>query len=85
MSIRRSFRPGVVAIESLDGILHGGCKLAVGASELFEKHIAEAGIGLIDPDRIHKLFDVMHGTPSEAGRIRLLQTQVGVPRYVPAG
>ena len=64
MSIRRSLRPDL-AIEALDRILHRGRKLAVGAAELFEKHIAEAGIRLVDADRIHELFDVMiHGTPA---------------------
>ena len=36
----------VVAIEPLDRVLHGGGKLAVGAAELLEQHVADLGSGL---------------------------------------
>jgi hypothetical protein len=56
--------PGVIAIQSLNGILHCGCKFAVSASELLQKHIAKTRIRFVDADRIHELLDVMiHGTP----------------------
>ena len=34
----------VFAIQALDRVLHGGGKLAVGAAELLEQHVAELGI-----------------------------------------
>jgi hypothetical protein len=52
-----SFR--VVAIEPLDGVLHGGSQLAVGAAELLEQHVAELGIRTVDADREHQFLDVM--------------------------
>ena len=36
----------IVAVQALDGILHRGGELAVGAAELFEQHVAECGVGL---------------------------------------
>jgi hypothetical protein len=52
----------VLAVESLDRILHRRSQLAVGAPKLLQKHVAELGIGLVDADGIHKLFDVViHG------------------------
>ena len=53
------FAGGIVAVESLDGILHGGGEFAVGAAELFEEHVAEARIGRIDVNGIHELLYVM--------------------------
>lgn len=44
---------GVFAIESLDGVLHGRSKFAVGAAELLEQHVAEAGLRVVDVNRIH--------------------------------
>ena len=35
---------GIVAVESLDGILHGRSQFAVGAAELFQQHVAEPRI-----------------------------------------
>ena len=53
------FAGGIFAVESLDGILHRGRKFAVGAAELFEQHVAELRIRLVDADRVHELLDVM--------------------------
>ena len=50
---------GILAVESLNGILHGGGQLAVGAAELFKQHVAEPRVGLVDSDRIHQFFDVV--------------------------
>ena len=36
-------------VESLDRVLHGGSKLAVGAAELLEQHVAEVWEGSIAP------------------------------------
>ncbi|MET4799686.1 hypothetical protein ABIA96_002253 [Bradyrhizobium sp. LB11.1] len=49
----------IFAIETLDGILHGGRQLAVGPAELLQQHVAEPRIGLVDPDCEHELLDVM--------------------------
>jgi hypothetical protein len=43
----------------LDGILHRGRQFAISAPELFEKHVAEAGIRSSDADREHQLLDVV--------------------------
>jgi hypothetical protein len=53
------FALSVVAIESLDRVLHRGCEFAIGAAELLEQHVAESGIRGIDADRVHELLDVM--------------------------
>ncbi len=58
------FATRIVAVKSLDRILHRRSELAVRASELFQEHIAETGIGLIDADGIHEFLDMMvHRTP----------------------
>ncbi len=49
----------IVAVQALNGILHGSGEFAVGAAKLLEQHVAERGIGLVDPDRVHQLFDVV--------------------------
>ena len=49
----------ILAVETLDRILHGGGKLAVGSAELLQQHIAELRIGLVDPDGVHELLDVV--------------------------
>ena len=49
----------ILAIQSLNGILHGSGKLAVGAAELLKQHIAEPRIGLVDPDGEHEFLDMM--------------------------
>jgi hypothetical protein len=52
----------VLAIESLDRVLHGGGELAIGAAELLQEHVAEFRVRLVDADRVHELFDVViHG------------------------
>jgi hypothetical protein len=56
------FAVWIFAIKALDGILHRGRQLAVCATKLLKQHLAEARIGFVDPDGVHKLFDVMiHG------------------------
>ena len=49
----------IFAVQSLDRILHGGGKLAIGASELLEQHIAEARVRLVDTYGEHELLDMM--------------------------
>jgi len=39
--------------------LHCRRELAVRAAELFEQHVAERGVRLVDPNGVHKLFDVV--------------------------
>ncbi|MGX1213608.1 hypothetical protein AB7M42_003873 [Bradyrhizobium diazoefficiens] len=52
----------IFAIETLNGVLHGGGELAVSAAELFQQHVAEPGIGLVDANCEHELLDVVvHG------------------------
>src|SRR4051812_29489398 len=52
----------VLAVETLDRVLQSSSQLAVGTAKLFQEHIAEAGIGLIHPDRVHQLLHmVIHG------------------------
>ena len=53
------FALSVVAIESLDRVLHRRGELAIGAAELLEQHVAEFGIRRVDADRVHELLDVM--------------------------
>ena len=55
---------GVLAIDALDRILHGGGELAVGAAELLQSMLPKRGIRLVDADGVHELLDVMiHGGP----------------------
>src|ERR1700760_3808135 len=64
----------VLAVQSLDRILHRSGELAVGAAELLKQHIAETNIRLVDADREHQLFDVViHGEAPgyDIGAIRL--------------
>ena len=49
----------IFAIETLDGVLHGGRQLAVSAAELLQQHVAKPRIGLVDPDCEHELLDVV--------------------------
>ena len=53
------FAGHVGAIESLNGILHGGGEFAVGPAELLEKHVAETRIGFADANGVHEFFNVM--------------------------
>jgi hypothetical protein len=53
------FAGWVLAVETLNGILHCGGQFTIGASELLEEHVAELGIWLVDSNRVHELFDVM--------------------------
>jgi hypothetical protein len=56
---KKIFPLGVVAIQTLYRILHGRGELPICAPELFEQHIAEPGVGLPYPHRIHELLDVV--------------------------
>ena len=61
---------GIVAVEALDRILHRGGKLAIGAAELLQQHVAETRVGRIDAHRVHELLDVViHGGLLTAGRL----------------
>jgi hypothetical protein len=52
----------ILAIKSLDRVLHCRSKLAIGPSELLEQHVPEPGIRLVHADCIHEFFDMMvHG------------------------
>ncbi len=55
----------IVAVETLDGILHGSGQLAIGAAELFEQHVAEAGVRLVHANGEHQfLHMVIHDGPA---------------------
>ncbi len=66
------FASGIVAVQSLNCVLHGRRQLAVCASELFEQHVAKPRIRLIDMHGVHELLDVViHKVSlSRAGRAR---------------
>jgi hypothetical protein len=53
------FAAWIVTVETLDRVLHGRSELAIGAAELLEQHVAERGVRLIDPNRVHELLDVV--------------------------
>jgi hypothetical protein len=59
ISIRRSFSVRVVAVEAPDGILHGSGQLAIGVAELFEHHIVEAGVRLVQNGEHQFLYMVI--------------------------
>jgi len=46
----------IIAIQSLDGILHRRRQLAVRATKLLEQHVAELRIGLVDAHGVHQFF-----------------------------
>ncbi len=56
---QKVFPRGIFAVQALHRILHGGGQFTIGAAKLFQQHIAEARIRLVDPDGVHKFFDVM--------------------------
>jgi hypothetical protein len=60
------FPIGVFTIKALDRILHCGSKLAVSSAELFQKHIAEAHVGLVDAHSEHEFFDMVIHTKAFA-------------------
>ena len=49
----------IVAIEALNRVLHRCRELTVGSAELFEQHVSERRVWLIDPDHVHQLVDVV--------------------------
>ena len=53
------FAARIVAIETLDRILHRRREFAIRAAELLKQHVAERGIRLVDPNRVHELLDVV--------------------------
>ena len=56
------FQAGIIAVETLNRILHRRREFAVGAAELFEQHLAKARIGFSHLNGVHQLFDVViHG------------------------
>jgi hypothetical protein len=44
---------GIIAIEALDRILHGGGQFTVGTPELLKKHVPKAGIRDTDMHCVH--------------------------------
>ena len=83
MSISRSLRLRVVAVEPLDRVLHGRGQLAVGAAELLQQHAAEPRVGLADADGVHQLLDVViHQRPpcsKERGKTNRSNVQIRCP------
>ena len=56
------FAGHVLAVDALDGVLHGRRQFAIGPAELLEEHVAEARIGRADAHGEHEFLDVMiHG------------------------
>jgi hypothetical protein len=56
------FASGVIAVKSLDRILHRGSQLSILSAKLLQQHAAKLGIWLIDTNGIHQLFNVViHG------------------------
>ena len=54
----------IVAIQTLNGVLHRRGELAVGAAELLEQHVAESRIRFVNADGVHQLLHVViHVTP----------------------
>ena len=54
----------IVAIQTLNGILHRRGELAVCAAELLEQHVAKSRIGFVDAHGVHQLLHVViHVTP----------------------
>ena len=49
----------IVAIEALNGILHGRGEFAIGAAELLQQHVAESRVGHADRARCTSTF--LHG------------------------
>ncbi|MBB3660840.1 hypothetical protein FHX15_006112 [Rhizobium sp. BK650] len=56
---QKVFATGILAVETLDRVLHRRRELPVGATELLKEHISESGIRLIYANGVHELLDVM--------------------------
>ena len=46
----------IFTVQALNGVLHRRSQFAVGAAELLKQHVAETGVGLVDPNGVHELF-----------------------------
>ena len=53
------FPLGILAVQTLNGVLHCRGKLSVGAAELLEQHIAELWIRGVDAHGVHQFLDVV--------------------------
>ena len=64
-------RLGILAVQSLNRVLHGSRQLAIGAAKLLQQHVSKTGVWIPHVDRVHQLLDVViHGelpTMSERG------------------
>src|SRR5688572_11982634 len=53
----------ILAVQALNGVLHGGRELSVRAAELFEQHVSELRVRSVDTDGVHQfLHVVVHGS-----------------------
>src|SRR3979411_428798 len=73
---QKIFSLRVFAIKSLDRVLHGGGKLAVGSAELLKQHVAEFGIRRVDANREHQFLHVMVHWEVGRDEVRSLPRQV---------
>ena len=44
---------GIVAVQTLYGVLHGSRQFSICAPELLQQHVSKARVGLADSNRIH--------------------------------
>src|SRR5215213_1789873 len=58
----------ILTIQALNGVLHCGSQLAVGAAELLQQHVAEPDIGLVYAYRKHQLLDMVIHRPTFRGQ-----------------
>ena len=49
----------ILAVQSLNRVLHRGGELAVSAAELFQQHVAELRVRRIDANRVHEFFHMV--------------------------
>jgi hypothetical protein len=49
----------ILAVETLNRVLHGRSQFAVGTAELFEKHVTESDVRLVDAHGEHQFFYVV--------------------------
>src|ERR1700722_1488211 len=64
----------ILAVKTLDRILHRRRELAIGAAELFQQHVSKAGIRLVHAYREHQLlYVVIHcKSSSRSGECRAI-------------
>jgi len=53
------FPLGILAVQTLNRILHCGGELSVGPAELLEQHVSELRIRCVDAHGVHQLLDVV--------------------------